>query len=174
MKRTMIILIGLLAITLIVVMTLIVNNNGIIVPLLRQYAVCFGDSPQRALSKIQGELMYEKHLTYTDQTVYTYRMKVLDKDADVSFYFLDNRTLYEVDISYTNMNDEQLKEMFVRAKECIEAVLKDNPNYYCDNIEYIKENEYSLSLGQRKGAISISYMIIAKDNNLTIICIDNE
>ena len=170
----MVIVLVVLFVIALVVLIIICNNSRRVVPFLKQYTIYYGDSPQKIQSKVQGEFISKGHLSYANQTVYKYNMSVLGNDAVVSFFFLNNTNLYEVDITYDSLDDKQIKALFNKSKEIIDEELKDDINYYCDNIEYTNEHEYYLSLGLNTGAIGISYMIKVKDNQLTITCIRNE
>lgn len=160
--------------TILIVMVLVFlhDNRKIPVAVLKDYNICYGDSPKAVNSKISGTCIEKEQLASSNQTVYTYELNILDAYAKMSCYFLNDKHLLEVDIMIQGNGIEQAATLFEQAKEIIKESYEDESLFVCGDIVFYDESTYSLSLGLKDGAIGIDYTILAKDNALYITCVD--
>ncbi len=173
MKKVMVYLIALFA-AILIVMALIFsyNNRRFAVAILKDFNVCYGDSPRAVASKISGTCIEKEQLDSVNQTVYTYETIIFDMSAKMSCYFLNDKHLSEVDIMIQGNGIEQTATLFERAKEIIKESYKNEDSFLCRDIVFYDESTYSLSLGLKDGAVGIDYTILVKDNTLFITCVD--
>ena len=173
MKKVVVCLVVLFT-TILIVMVLIFshNNRKFSVAVLKDYSICYGDSPRAVASKISGTCIEKEQLVSSNQTVYTYETEIFDMSAKMSCYFLNNKHLSEVDIMIRGNGLEQTATLFERAKEIIKESYKGEDSFVCRNIVFYDESTYSVSLGLNDGAVGIDYTILVKDNTIFITCVD--
>lgn len=148
------------------------GKNKFVVPFLQQYDVFFGDSPAEVAAKVPGELVEKGQLSETNQSVYQYEITVMDTKAQMNCFYLNDKNLVEVDFIFPETEKEQISALFDQAKRIIQEAYKDEASFVCDNIVYLDENTYSLSLGLREGAVGIDYRISVQNNELYVLCVD--
>lgn len=148
------------------------GKNKFVVPFLQQYDVFFGDSPAEVAAKVPGELVEKGQLSETNQSVYQYEITVMDTKAQMNCFYLNDKNLVEVDFIFPETEKEQISALFDQAKRIIQEDYKDEASFVCDNIVYLDENTYSLSLGLREGAVGIDYRISVQNNELYVVCVD--
>lgn len=148
------------------------GKNKFVVPFLQQYDVFFGDFPAEVAAKVPGELVEKEQLSETNQSVYQYEITVMDTKAQMNCFYLNDKNLVEVDFIFPETEKEQISALFDQAKRIIQEAYKDEASFVCDNIVYLDENTYSLSLGLREGAVGIDYRISVQNNELYVLCVD--
>ena len=173
MKKMAVCLVALFTIILIVMVLIFSHNNRkFSVAVLKDYNICYGDSPRAVASKTSGTCIEKEQLASSNQTVYTYETEILDMSAKMSCYFLNDKHLSEVEIMIQGNEIEQTATLFERAKEIIKESYKNEDSFVCGDIVFYDESTYSLSLGLKDGAVGIDYTILVKDNTLFITCVD--
>lgn len=147
-------------------------NEKIPVAVLKDYNICFNDSPKAVTSKLSGSCIEKEKLASSNQTVYTYETDYMDTSAKMSCFFFNDNHLSEVDVMVQSKGVEQTAALFERIKEIIQESYKNDDSFVCRDIVFYDENTYSLSLGVEEGSVGIDYTILVKDNTLCITCVD--
>jgi hypothetical protein len=173
MKKVIIWFVGLF-ITIIFIMALMFFSSARKLPvaILKDYNICYGDSPKTVASKISGTCIEREQLSYANKTVYTFETKIFDTSTEMSCFFLNDKHLSEVYVTIQANETEQITALFERAVDIIRETYGKEDTFICRDIVFNNDGSYSQSLGLKDGAVGIDYMVLAKDKALYVTCVD--
>lgn len=149
------------------------NMNSIKYPILffKENNICFGDSPKRIEAKIPGIVVKEKEdLSEGNLTYYTYEIVMLEKDARMECYYLNNKNLREMNIVFFGLENDEIDSLFVSIREMIIEEYKGNPDFFINDIIRRDKDWYYLSIGLNFGATDISYRLEVRGETLSVNC----
>ena len=138
------------------------------IPMLNEYRLKYGSSPSYVKKQLGEALKIIEDICDTNQTAYEYNAELLNHNASITCYFIENRKLIQVDIKWTLDSSDMAKELCSKAESIlIEAYASEDDYFY-------KSAENYVSLGKNNGATGVFYKITIEENILFISCIDNK
>lgn len=128
----------------------------------------FGMSPKQATKVLGEHIEVEFDAGGTGKSVYTYKAKVLDQDAVVTCYFLNDNQLTEVDFRW----ETSTKELYNQVYTCVYDHYHDKKDFFVKNENTSDSETKRTSLGIDNGVTGIFYTLYETSTSLEISCID--
>lgn len=137
-------------------------------PILFLDNIHFGSSP-RQVTRLLGEPLTVNHdVAGTGKTVYTYKATVLESEATVTCYFINNKQLSEVSLTW----GENSINLYDRIYTCLYDHYSSNAHFFVKQ-DTSSANQIKTSIGIDNGVTGLFYTIHSVDTSITVLCIDN-
>ena len=140
------------------------------IPVLSEYALCYGDSPGAASGKL-GLALGEKEDTEGDTSVYACPAVVLGKPAELLLYFYRDRSLSLVDITIPADSPEAADALRAQAEARIQEAYRTYGNFIPGRVRETGDGTRQ-SLALDYGEQGVFYTLQAFPDRLSILCED--
>ena len=137
------------------------------IPLL--HSVCFGMTPKQVMKQLGDYLDICQDIGGTDKTAYLYEISVLDCDATVTCFFLNDQHLTEVEIRW----DVNRPDVYDRAYSCLYEYYSNNKNFFTKESQHPDEKYVRTLIGIDDGVTGLFYSFYSTDDYIIILCTDN-
>lgn len=140
------------------------------IPVLSEYALCYGDSPGAVSGKL-GIPLGEKEDTEGDTSVYACPAVVLGKPAQLLLYFFRDRSLSLVDIIIPADSPETADALRAQAEARIQEAYRTYGNFIHGRVRETGDGQRQ-SLALDYGEQGVFYTLQAFPDRLSILCED--
>lgn len=131
--------------------------------------VSFGMTPTQVTRQLGAYFDFCQDTGGTNKTTYLYETKVLNNNAIVTCYFLNDKQLTEVSIKW-NQNNQDLYENICA---CIYDHYSTHKHFFTKESHPYGEKYVRLLTGIDNGVTGFFYTIYRSDEYILISCIDN-
>lgn len=144
----------------------ILRMNINTIPLLEN--VKFGSTPRQVTKQLGTYSDIQYDVAGTGKTAYTYKTTVLDAEATVTCYFLNNFRLVQASVVWDNYSDVLYDQVY----DCLFYHYSSYKHFFV-NKDTLNAPRAEFSIGIDNGVTGLVYSIYPTNDSLRVLCIDN-
>lgn len=137
------------------------------IPLMNSFY--FGMTPREVTQQLGETFDIQHDVGSTGKTTYSYKIPVLEYEANVIFFFLDNERLTEVDIIWSTSSDD----LYDRVHNVLYEFYSKSDQFFSKEHQNNDDSNVTTSLGIDDGTTGVYYSISRTDSSIIILCVDN-